>query len=151
MSALESLLERLDGLRKGSSTGQWIARCPAHDDRSPSLSIREADDGKILVNCFAGCGAIDVLDALGLPWAALFPSKATSPDQRYFRPSSTRIPARDLLEVISTETSVVAMVAADMLANHTIGETDWQRLAKAAARIGRARDMVVPAKVGHRG
>ena len=32
-----------------------MARCPAHDDRKPSLSIRDADDGKVLVRCHAGC------------------------------------------------------------------------------------------------
>ena len=33
----------------------WMARCPTHDDREPSLSIRDADDGKVLVRCHAGC------------------------------------------------------------------------------------------------
>jgi len=35
--------------------GSWMARCPAHDDREPSLSIRDADDSKVLVHCHAGC------------------------------------------------------------------------------------------------
>ncbi len=35
--------------------GGWMARCPAHDDRKPSLSIREGDHGKVLVCCHAGC------------------------------------------------------------------------------------------------
>src|SRR5712664_2251507 len=43
---------------------QWMARCPAHDDRKPSLSIREADDGKALVHCHAGCGQKQVIAAL---------------------------------------------------------------------------------------
>ena len=46
-----------------------MARCPAHDDRKPSLSITDAEDGKILVHCHAGCdqlGVIAVLRSLGL-------------------------------------------------------------------------------------
>lgn len=48
----------------GRKTGQgWMARCPAHDDREPSLSIRDAD-GKALVCCHAGCEQSDVIAAL---------------------------------------------------------------------------------------
>ena len=41
-----------------------MARCPAHDDRTPSLSIRDADDGKVLVRCHAGCDQERVIAAL---------------------------------------------------------------------------------------
>ena len=41
-----------------------MARCPAHDDHEPSLSITEAKDGKVLVHCHAGCDQRDVIDAL---------------------------------------------------------------------------------------
>jgi hypothetical protein len=41
----------------------WMARCPAHDDREPSLSIRDSD-GKVLVRCHAGCDQRDVIAAL---------------------------------------------------------------------------------------
>jgi putative DNA primase/helicase len=42
----------------------WLAKCPAHDDRSPSLSLADGDGGKLLVKCFAGCDARAVLAAL---------------------------------------------------------------------------------------
>jgi putative DNA primase/helicase len=42
----------------------WMAPCPAHDDRTPSLSIRDADDGKLLVRCHAGCDQARVIAAL---------------------------------------------------------------------------------------
>ncbi len=44
----------------------WSARCPAHNDRTPSLSIRDADDGKVLVRCHAGCDQNAVIAALRL-------------------------------------------------------------------------------------
>lgn len=71
MSALD-IVSRLD-FCKPNGKDQWTARCPAHDDRGPSLSIKELSDGRVLINCFAGCGALDVLTAVGLEWDALFP------------------------------------------------------------------------------
>ena len=66
------------GGRKASS--EWMARCPAHHDREPSLSIRDADDGKVLVFCHAGCTQDSVIDALrqrGL-WGDGSPRKSKS-------------------------------------------------------------------------
>ena len=50
--------------------------CPAHDDEDPSLSVNETDDGRVLLHCHAGCEYRDVLDALELKPAALFPESA---------------------------------------------------------------------------
>jgi putative DNA primase/helicase len=51
----------LGARRAGNS---WIARCPAHDDKTPSLSISEGEDGKVLVYCHAGCDQEDVIAEL---------------------------------------------------------------------------------------
>ena len=52
-------------LGKARRTGkQWTARCPAHDDQDPGLSIANADDGRLLVRCHAGCDQSRVIDAL---------------------------------------------------------------------------------------
>jgi len=55
--------------RSRPSSGGWLAVCPAHDDRSPSLSLSNGQNGKLLYNCFAGCASEDVrralIDALG--------------------------------------------------------------------------------------
>lgn len=56
---------------RAASSG-WIARCPAHADRSPSLSIREGRDGRTLLRCFAGCDSTAIVRALGLSIADLF-------------------------------------------------------------------------------
>ena len=48
----EGIARALGGRKTG---GGWMACCPAHEDREPSLSIREADSGKVLVCCHAGC------------------------------------------------------------------------------------------------
>ena len=64
----------LSHLKKVSKcSGGWKACCPAHDDRSPSLSITEGDDGRILVKCHAGCTTEQVVAAMSLTMADLFP------------------------------------------------------------------------------
>jgi hypothetical protein len=84
MSA-ETLLSRLDKVRK-TEAGRWIAKCPAHGDRTPSLSIRELGDGRVLVHCFSGCSAPDVMAAVGLEMGDLFPEPIgdRKPERRAF-------------------------------------------------------------------
>lgn len=69
---LDRILARLPGHRPAGAN-RWQALCPAHQDHSPSLSIREGDDGRALVLCRAGCSTEAVLTALGLTWSDLFP------------------------------------------------------------------------------
>jgi putative DNA primase/helicase len=57
----ESIAKALGGRKTGAA---WIARCPVHDDRAPSLAIAETRDGKVLVHCHAGCCQQDVIAAL---------------------------------------------------------------------------------------
>lgn len=56
---------------KPSGRGKWMARCPAHEDRNPSLSISEKD-GKTLLNCHAGCSVESIVSAVGLQMSDLF-------------------------------------------------------------------------------
>jgi DNA primase len=57
----ETIAKALGGHRAG---GTWMACCPVHDDRSPSLSISAGKDGKVLVRCHAGCEQRDLIAAL---------------------------------------------------------------------------------------
>jgi hypothetical protein len=68
--AVARVLERLDGVQR--TRCGWRARCPAHHDRTPSLDIREGDDGRALLQCRARCRTEAVLTALDLRWAHLF-------------------------------------------------------------------------------
>lgn len=49
--------------------------CPAHNDNRPSLSIKEGDDGRILLYCFGGCSVQEICSALGVHVRDLFPPK----------------------------------------------------------------------------
>ncbi len=75
MTPLERFLAQVEGAKP--CEGGWRARCPAHDDRQPSLSISEGDDGRVLVNCHAGCSPESICAAVGLTIADLFPPMST--------------------------------------------------------------------------
>lgn len=69
---IQDLLLKFQGVKQVSEN-QYMAICPAHDDHSPSLSIGLSKDGKqVLLNCFAGCKAEDVLSNVGLKLKDLY-------------------------------------------------------------------------------
>ncbi len=75
MSTLDRVLERLERTRQEGRGHK--ALCPAHADVNPSLSVLEADDGKVLLRCHAGCDTEEILKALGLDWRDLFPEDSS--------------------------------------------------------------------------
>jgi len=124
--SVEIILSRLEGVQDRGH-GQWYARCPAHDDRSPSLSVKQSDNGAVLIHCFAGCAPSEVLAAVGMEFSDLYPEKLEprKGQRPYWNP-------RDLLVVIRHEALVVAC-AAEQIAN---GKTvDLERVRLAANRI----------------
>lgn len=69
---LDEMLDKLEGVRPGG-TG-YVALCPGHDDDAASLGVTEGDDGRILLNCYAGCTTQHVLETMGLQMRDLFPN-----------------------------------------------------------------------------
>jgi len=136
---VQRLLARLEAVRR-TGPSSWMASCPAHEDRSPSLSIREGDDGRVLIYCFTGCGAIEILDALGLDFADLFPPKLdTYPtERRGRRRSAPPIPARDALELLDQECLIVEIVASRLAGGDPV-EQHREDLEMAASRIAAIR------------
>lgn len=134
MSAAQ-LLERLHGAR-ATGVGRWKAKCPAHEDRSPSLSIRELEDGRVLLHCFAGCAFDDVVGAVGLEVSDLFPPSV--PTGAHYR-SRDRQPfqAREVLAAVSHETFAVVVIAENMA---ELSQLCRDRLLLAARRIRNALD-----------
>jgi len=126
----EALLSRLDRVRQ-TGAGRWIARCPAHEDRSPSLNIRELDDGRVLMHDFGGCSIEQVLVALGVGFDALYPPRPIAngrPERKPFFPA-------DVFEIARREIGVVAVIACDMHKNQHLSEEDYQRLFLAIERL----------------
>ena len=71
---IEKILDRLEKSKRYGNG--YMARCPSHDDKNPSLKLTELSDGRILIHCFAGCSSHDVLSAIGLTVNDLFPDGA---------------------------------------------------------------------------
>jgi hypothetical protein len=129
MSA-DTLLQHLNKVKQ-TKPGSWLACCPAHEDKTASLSVRELDDGRILVHCFASCSVEEVLGAVGLTFDALYPEK----EIHHGKPERRPFPAADILRAIAFESTLVLIAAADLLAGNPFNETDRARLALAASRI----------------
>lgn len=72
---LDELLDQLEGVRK--QRGGHMARCPSHEDRQQSLSVKETEEGQILLHCFAGCATTQIVADLGLRMTDL----AAPPDE----------------------------------------------------------------------
>jgi hypothetical protein len=72
LQKIENALQR-NGCKFTKNGDSLQAQCPAHDDKNPSLSVMENDDGKILMKCHAGCDTKKVIKELGLNIEALFP------------------------------------------------------------------------------
>ena len=138
MSA-EEFLSRCDKVRR-TGQGRWVACCPAHEDSSPSLNVKEMGDGKLLVICRAGCTINAILESTGLPWSVLF---AEDDERQYRREARKAFPASDVLRALAFESLVVCVIAADMRQKREISEEEWERLTTAYQRIDSARKMVL--------
>lgn len=135
MTPVEVLLSRLQKVK--GRNGSWTACCPAHNDKGPSLAIREADDGRILLHCFAGCETLSVVQAVGLDMTDLFPPD--SKRQGYPVEGKPRLKpafyASDLIRILAFEALVVSICASDMRRGKTLSDDDNERLKVAQQRI----------------
>ena len=138
MNSVENLLSRLEKVK--GRNGSWTARCPAHDDKGPSLSIREVEDGRVLLHCFAGCDVNNIVQSVGMDIGDLFP-----PDEKrkgYPIEGKPKLKpaffASDLLRIIAFEALVVQIVAFDIAHGKTINQTDRDRMMQAYERIDEA-------------
>ena len=73
-ACLDKVLSCLDKVKSAGSS-KWKACCPAHDDKHPSLAITETSDGTVLLKCWAGCTAQQIVSAIGLELRDLFPGE----------------------------------------------------------------------------
>lgn len=127
---IDQLLTRLERVKQ-TGPRSWIASAPTRNDKRPSMTIRQLDDGRILLHDFGGDSAADILAAVGLDWSALFPERTdhqAKPIARPWMPS-------DVFEVARLEVGVVAVIAGDMVRTRAIPADDYKRLHTAAARL----------------
>ena len=136
------LLSRLEVVRR--SGDGWRANCPnGHAKARGSLSISEADDGRVLLHCFACNDVPGILSALGLEMADLFPERIRDPSpeaRQRAREAFKRNSWQAALGVLGRESSIVLLAARDMLAGKVLAAGDVDRLAQAEDRIRHARE-----------
>ena len=133
MGNINEILSRLDKV-KPTGTDKWKACCPVHADKTPSLAIRIAEGGRILIHCFGcGCGIDEFADAIGVDLQLFFPDS-----DKHYKPENRPFPAADVLRALQFEASIIAMGARDLVSKRPISEVDCRRLELAKKRIDEA-------------
>lgn len=136
MSPVEILLPRL---AKVKSTGhnKWMACCPAHEDSSPSLSIRATEDGRLLLYDFGGCAVDEVLEALNLTMSDLFEVPLAHQLEPVY---AGHFSANELLALLAHETFVARLILEE--ANDSVlSDLAMRRLDRALVLIGKAESL----------
>lgn len=122
MIDIDRILSCFDGVRPSGGADKWIARCPAHQDKSPSLTISLTDD-KVLLHCFGGCSFNEVLEASGLKVQDLFPERDRTRDDVFrtrldaYRRKQHAQSMKDRLLIAQAEADVargIELTAADL-------------------------------------
>lgn len=100
--SLENILSKLSKVKK--THRGYTACCPVHDDKSPSMTLTETDDGKVLIHCF-GCGArgTDVVEALGLTANELFSGDFTGTYDAKFKLKKTELEDSMVINIYETD------------------------------------------------
>lgn len=133
--SVDNILQRLNKVRK-TGPNKWIACCPAHEDKHPSFSVLETDDGRVLIHCFGGCSTSEVLDALGMDCSDLFPAKPMNGHS--YKPLRNPWSNGDALMGLQYESLVLLQFANHINAGNRLTADQHSRLALTVARIQRA-------------
>lgn len=130
----------LPRLEKAKQTGRnnWLACCPAHDDHSPSMTMHETDDGRILVRCWTGCTFEEIVNAVGMGWEPWFPPKQ---DSDFKKPVRRPYPAADVLAAVADDVMHIAVFVANLgrKCEPAIEPEDYLNMLRATGRIVEAR------------
>lgn len=123
-------------LTKVKRTGResWIACCPAHEDKNPSMTVTEKDDGRVLIHCFAGCSVDSILGAVGMTFSDIYPEREADPYQPN-KPERMPFNPRDVLAAVSTESLIVALSGAQVANGEPLDDVNRKRLMLAVERL----------------
>jgi len=132
MNKLDGFLSRLTKVR-ATGKGSWLACCPAHGDKTPSMSVTEGQDGRVLVHCFSqGCSVDDIANSLGLSVSDLMPDNV---GYHRLRPKSRPFNAMDVMQAIRSDLYQTLVVAKDIQKGKVLTEDESLSFAKAIGRI----------------
>jgi|CXWL01.1.fsa_nt_gi hypothetical protein len=132
-SKVDFFLSRLSGV-KSTSKGKWLARCPAHEDRSPSLAIKLIHEEMILIHCFAGCSVSEVLSSVGLTFDDVFPDRIKPNyngidgyDRYKAKKETPRFSRYELFPKLVLEARILHTAMQDMRNGLILTPADWYR------------------------
>ena len=130
MNNIDTLLSRVHKLKK-TGDSKWLACCPAHDDKTPSLAIKLADD-RILIHCFTGCDVSSIISALGLELSDLMPES-----KRHSRPDNKcpKFNKPELLDRIVEESAILIVAIRQIFKGTQLNDDDMERVVKAEGII----------------
>ena len=134
---IDLFLGLLSGVKK-SGVG-FMASCPAHDDRSPSLSVKEGNDGRVLLHCFAGCTFYEVIESLGLSPGDLFVHLDGASNAGH---NSLKLPVSKLRPAIELERQILFLIQCDRLKGRAISSIDSERELIALQRLTSVKDLL---------
>ena len=132
----DKLLSRLEKVKR-RGVNSWLACCPAHNDKHPSLITTEKDE-RVLLHCFSHqCNVSDIVHAVGLELSDLFPEQIKVEGNKPIK--KKRFPAEAILEALADE-FVIAELGLEVLANGgTLNEKAQARMKEASNRFTSAR------------
>jgi hypothetical protein len=136
MSNINLLLDKLEGVRKNGAN-KWLSKCPSHSDRSPSLGVKLLDDDKILIKCFAGCSASEIVSSIGLTLADLMPEKP----QGYNR-TRARVPKfskSEMFDRLLHESIILSLAIRQLMSGKELSQADIASVHKAESIIDELR------------
>ena len=132
--SLDNLLNGLEKVKR-TANGKYMACCPAHKDKTASLTINDIGDGRILLNCFAGCDTYSILRSIGLDWQDVMPD---SPIDHVLKRVKQLLYPSEALILLKFETQVVLAIAFEMRKNKMIDNETVERLEKSMQIIHKA-------------
>lgn len=138
------LLARLERVRQYATC--WRTDCPCVHTSHGTLSVKVGDDGRLLLHCFAACEVQEIVRALGLEVADLFPQREKvdlSPPSRARRRELVEMgQRRAALSVLCTEAAVIEVAGTMIERGDVLPAAELECVRIAAYRIHAAREML---------
>lgn len=136
--SIDNVLNKLNKVKK-TGAYKWIACCPVHQDKTPSLAIRLLEDQRILIHCFGcQCGIEEFCYSIGISIDELFPEKLTKNYQRERQPFNSY----DALIALRFEATILSLAAERISKGLPLTEIDAKRIELSRKCIDEAIDYV---------
>ena len=139
---IADILPKLEKVKAGRGRGQWLACCPAHQDREPSLALKELSDGMVMLHCWSGCDAREIVNAIGLDMRSLYPPMQESIQGRNVKQAMPSWKRQQFVDLFNFERLVANIFRADVRRNHFNQGDDLNRFFVACERMRRVQGVL---------